>query len=512
MIKASPGVHRASSRPRHIKKVTSAELSVLAAITLLGALLRFSTLGEQSFWFDEALTRNTTAYGWSHGLSRLAELELTPPLYYVLVWLWASVFGIHEVGLRSFSAVCGTATIPVMWALGRQLFSQRSSLIAALLTAVNPLLFWYSQEARSYALLTLLTALSLLALLRALRVPSNGRIGLWALSCSLALGTHYFSIFMIVPEAVAFLVLSRRGGTLTHSRILLGLGPTAATAILLAPLALRQSRTDATFIERSATLPIRAVRLAVEDVVGYGAPLGGVALVSLIAGLLALVVLLSRRGTPHERSTTKLLLALGGSGVLTALLLATAGLDYFNTRNLLPTWPVFALVVATAVGGTRASNAGLLGLAILVLLSVVSIVAVVATPELHRANWRGAAAALGPARAPRAIVSYDRASESLKPYVHRLGGYPREGTRIREIDVISLKEPWLGTPQHALRRARPLPGFELVERIKAKTYLLVRYRAREPRLVRRSALQTLYPNLPRRRVMLQLPGKNGSPA
>ena len=154
-------------------------LWLLAGIVIIGAAIRFSTLDQQSFWLDEATTWGIVSHGVGHVLSTVPKTESTPPLYYVLVWLWSRVFGAGDVGLRSFSALCGTLTIPVMWAAGRRLASERIGLVAALVTAVNPLLFWYSQEARTYALLVLLSALSLLAFLRALEQPSTGRLVWW---------------------------------------------------------------------------------------------------------------------------------------------------------------------------------------------------------------------------------------------------------------------------------------------------------------------------------------------
>ncbi|MGH2928972.1 MAG: glycosyltransferase family 39 protein, partial [Solirubrobacteraceae bacterium] len=119
---------------------------LLAAIVVLGALVRFTTLNEQSLWFDEATTWGIVHHGLGHVLATVPRTESTPPLYYVLLWLWSRVFGTGAVGLRSFSALCGTLTIPIMWAIGRRLVSERVGLVAALLTAVNPLLFWYAQE------------------------------------------------------------------------------------------------------------------------------------------------------------------------------------------------------------------------------------------------------------------------------------------------------------------------------------------------------------------------------
>ena len=84
--------------------------------------------------------------------------ESNPPLYYVLAWAWAKAFGTHEVGLRSLSTLFGTATVPLAYCIGAELAHRRAGLIAAALVAVSPMLIWYSQEARSYAVLAFFCA------------------------------------------------------------------------------------------------------------------------------------------------------------------------------------------------------------------------------------------------------------------------------------------------------------------------------------------------------------------
>src|SRR4051794_32331276 len=173
---AACGTPRLSSRPMRAR-----HLQLLAGITLAGALLRFATLDVQSYWLDEVATVNILRHSFGGMLSAVSAGESTPPLYYVLAWLWSKAFGTGEVGLRSLSALLGTATIPLAFVLGRELIERRTGLVAAALVAFNPLLVWYSQEARSYALMVLLTGLTLLALVRVVRDPSPRRLAAWAL-------------------------------------------------------------------------------------------------------------------------------------------------------------------------------------------------------------------------------------------------------------------------------------------------------------------------------------------
>ena len=115
------------------------------------------------------------------------------------------VFPSTEVGLRAIPAICGVALVPVAYWIGRELASTRAATIAAALVASNPFLVWYSQEARSYSLLALLSAIALLLTLRALRRPSGRLYAGWMVVSSLALATHYFAAFLVLPEAVILL-------------------------------------------------------------------------------------------------------------------------------------------------------------------------------------------------------------------------------------------------------------------------------------------------------------------
>src|SRR5580704_9704027 len=136
----------------------------LAALTALAALLRFYRLGHQGFWFDEANTALLVHFSPGKMLGLIPQTESTPPLYYCVAWIWARIFGYGEAGLRSLSALAGVAVIPVAYAAAAKLMGRlRPALIVAALTACNPFLIWYSQEARSYELLVLFSACTLLA-------------------------------------------------------------------------------------------------------------------------------------------------------------------------------------------------------------------------------------------------------------------------------------------------------------------------------------------------------------
>jgi len=164
------------------------------------AAVRLSTLGLQGFWYDEAFTPVHVLHpSLAATLGSVASHENTPPLWYIVIWAWSRVFGTTEIALRFPSALAGIATVPVAWAIGKDLAgrtvigTRRVPIFIAAVVALNPLFIWYSQEARAYALFVLLAALTVLCFLRADSQPTRRRIAAFLATAVLALLTHTIS-------------------------------------------------------------------------------------------------------------------------------------------------------------------------------------------------------------------------------------------------------------------------------------------------------------------------------
>jgi len=472
----------AAAPSRSLPLVLSRHLAPAGVVALAGAL-RFTELSARGFWRDEAVTVRLVRRSFGGMLSAIPHSEGTPPVYYVLLWGWTRIFGSHEAGLRSLSALAGTAAVAVVYAIGVELFSRRVALATALLAAVNPLLVWHSQDGRAYALFTLVGGLSFLTFLRALDRPSNRALAAWAVVSALALGTHYFGIFLLVPEAVTLLAVLR-----PRRRLIPPIVAIAVVGAALLPLALDQ-RSNAS-VSWIAEIP-RAQRLrelAEQFLVGPQSPrTTSLALLGLV-GILVGVVLLLARGDDRERRGALIAFGVGGGAVVLAFVLSFAGVDYFLARNLIVAWVPLALVVAAGLAGNRA---GIVGAAVLTAMLVLGVAVVVATahdPKFGGEDWRGAARALGRPTEPRAVVLWlGVGADSFDLYRQNAGPLQTGGARVREVDVVSVG------PDHAdlgARRAHLYPPspFRQVGRTDAAHYSIVRFRAPSPQLVRRSSL------------------------
>jgi uncharacterized membrane protein len=137
---------------------------VVAAISIVGGALRFHQIGEQPLWLDESFSWWMARQSLPELLHALITIDHHPPLFYLLFKVWLGWFGDSESALRSFSALASTLAIPLYALAAAKMTSPRIGIVAAFLLAISPFQIQYAQEARMYALLTLMGAFALVAL------------------------------------------------------------------------------------------------------------------------------------------------------------------------------------------------------------------------------------------------------------------------------------------------------------------------------------------------------------
>lgn len=455
---------------------------IVAGLTALGAVLRFATLGDQAYHHDEIVTASRVLrVGFGHAMDAVGFSESAPPLYYALAWLWTQVTGNGEWGLRFLSALAGVATIPVAYLLGRELRDVRAGVIAAALVAVNPMLLWYSQEARAYALLGLFCALSLLYCVRALQGGERRNFVWWGVYSALALGTHYFAVFPLVAEVV---LLARRRGR----AILSGLWIVGAAVVLLAPLAIHQmSYGHAEWIGKFS-LGHRVAEVGITFMVGETGDIIGrteqwpPALLPLALVAAAFVLLLAR-GSRSERRAAFVPFAVAAVtvGIPLALAIFSTGKDYVLARNLLPALVPLLVAAAVALSTERARRLGTAIAAVLVAYSLAFSIHAGTSPELQRPDWRAVADHLGEPDGPRATVTWVLGEAPLRFYLStgaiQLKASEGYDWLVREIAFVSMGEV-PPPPQRLLG-----PGFRETEAEDVGPLFVRRYRVPGPELV-----------------------------
>ncbi len=533
--------------PREARAETSARARSLppwwplVALTLLAAALRLGTLNLQSFWYDEAFTPVHVLHpGLVATLRAFVHTENTPPLWYLVVWVFSRALGTGEIALRLPSALAGIATVPVAWGIGwelagRGVSGRRAAILTAALVAVNPLFVWYSQEARAYAFFVLFTALAMLCMLRADRAPATRRYALFALTAALALLSHYFAIFLLIPMALWLLRPRRassdagqaaegdaeRRGTARRPRLEGALRPpplsafAAVAALALVGLALvslivAQGGHGTQWIGEWA-LAARLEALPQYYLTGYSAaPLGhGVELLVALVILAGVGLALWRALTPQESDGALLALAIAACGVLLPLVLALLGADFLAPRNLVAAMIPLSATIGVIVAARRCGRAGMVLGALIAIAFLALSIDVDLSPRLQRGDWRGLAQTLrrdwrAPASASQpasaasrgtlaqhgvpaqtAITTVELGAAPLEYYLPPLRNLTRDTqVRLREIDETGYAPlaPNAGTP--------PAAGFRLVQHADVNGLMLYRFTSPVPRVVSEVALRT----------------------
>jgi mannosyltransferase len=516
----------------------------LAGLLALAAILRLSTLHLQSFWYDEAYVPVHTLHaGLGATLESVVHRENTPPLWYVLIWGWSRIFGTGEVALRLPSALAGIATVALAWGIGQELAGRRVAIATAALVAFNPLLVWYSQEARAYGLFVALAALAMWCWLRADAEPTRGRLAAFAASGAAALATHYFAVFLLAPMCLWLLRPRKavRPGATPASAAPESIAATGAAArwvpppkgafvavgaivvvgAALAPLALAQGGHGTQWIGEWA-LASRLEAIPQYYLTGYsGAPLGhGLELlvaVEILAavgyGLWRMLLeggavgrrpasraplswigggAVGRRPASRaplleiQRESEAALLALGvaACGVLIPVAMAFLGADYLAPRNVVAAMIPLSAGIATIAAARRTGRTGLALVGLIALTWAVLSIDVNLSPRLQRGDWRGLAQTIGRTGRPRAITTVELGSAPLEFYLPPLRN-PRRGAVVVVSEIVETGyaplRPGAGEP--------PAPGFHLVGQRDINGMILYRFLAPTPRAVSAAALR-----------------------
>ncbi|MDX6615995.1 MAG: mannosyltransferase [Solirubrobacterales bacterium] len=212
----------------------------IVVAALMGVAVAIRLLLVRGIWVDEAISIHQAHMSLPGMLADLRATDNHPPLYFLILWATTRALGYGELAVRLPSIVAGTLLVPSLFLAGRALFDRRTGLLAAALGSVAPLVVWYSQEARMYALVMLFVTLAVWA---QARILSDGRPRYWVAYAVFAIAliyTNYFAAIAIAIQQVAFGVAvwrrAHRGEDVRH--LVTGIWITwVALVAAIAPLA-----------------------------------------------------------------------------------------------------------------------------------------------------------------------------------------------------------------------------------------------------------------------------------
>lgn len=186
-------------------------------VLIIAFLIRLIALN-QSLWLDEATTAQTIQhFSYIDLVKKFAPNDFHPPLYYLFMKAWTSVFGYSEIALRMPSVIFSLVSGWYVYLIGKKLVNKQTGLWSAAFFLFNPLVVYYSQEARMYMMVTCFLTIAIYLFLNV--IPSGAKPGtrqylakrsratiLLNLFLALSLFTFYGSIFLIAAFYLYILV------------------------------------------------------------------------------------------------------------------------------------------------------------------------------------------------------------------------------------------------------------------------------------------------------------------
>ncbi len=418
---------------------------IVGALVIVGLAVRLVLM--RSIWVDEAISIHQAHMSLSGMLDNLRATDRHPPVHYLILWLTVRLFGDGELAVRAPSILASAALIPVLFVTGRELFDRRTGLVAAGFATFAPLIVWYGQEARMYALFMLLGAVALWAQLRVLR---DGRNRYWVAYAGVTIAllyTHYFALIPIAIQQVVFAVAAwkRARAGLPVRNLVIGIWVTwLALLVAAAPLAsfaAEQFSHSQTAGMGFGGAPSAAAPLSIPGssaslyailsnfvwaIWGYHAN----STMLRIAALWPLLMLLSLALMGQRRSdSTRVVLALALGPVIILLLVGLVKRDLFEVRYFIAAVPMMMLLLARSVaGGPRRRTPAIVATAVLGLTLVIGLADQQLNPNNPRDfDFRGALAQIRSEARPGDTVLY------APDYLRDVVGYYSPGVRTESL-------------------------------------------------------------------------------
>ena len=323
-------------------------VSVMTA-TLAAFAVRAVSLDAQSLWRDEVdvlrfatvplpeILANFTRHGWNG------------PLYFLVLRGWVAATGSSEYAMRFFSLVFGVLCVPLVYVLGRRLFSSTVGVLASILVAESPYMVWYSQEVKMY---TLLPVLAILAVYGLRRATAEGGWHWWAVqvvAISLSVYCHILAVLLIPVQLVLYFIWwpqareQWRGALVSLACVTL---PYLPLAVWQAPLLLqvRETGFPRYTLGKMAEISLNGWSTGI---VGWSGTWG-----TVLMGVMAVWGMWPSFRRDAQNSGTRERLAVFAWLVVPLLLVWLVSLwqPLFTDRYLVWTTPAFYLSVATAIG------------------------------------------------------------------------------------------------------------------------------------------------------------------
>ncbi|BCB81987.1 hypothetical protein GCM10022251_52410 [Phytohabitans flavus] len=172
-----------------------------AILPFLAALVIGSVgVGSRQMWNNEYATWHAATLSFRDLAHLLSNTDLVHTAYLMVIRVWIAVAGDSPAAMRAPSLIAMAVAAGCLALLGRRLVNTSVGVVAGLLFAGIPAVSRYGQEARSYALVTMMVVVSTLLLTRAMDRPVWRRWVFYGASVVVAGLLHFASLIVLAAH------------------------------------------------------------------------------------------------------------------------------------------------------------------------------------------------------------------------------------------------------------------------------------------------------------------------
>jgi mannosyltransferase len=175
-------------------------------VMMLALIVRFYDISLPYFWTDEAFSALVGVQSPERIWFHLGH-DVHPPLYFLILHAWMSVFGEGVFAIRAMSALAGVATVALGVWLMRLITTPRVALLAGVFLALLPISVRYSQEARMYTLEGVWLLGATIALVYWIKSARNRYLAGYVVLMTAAVYTHYLAVLCLLSHWLYLVVL-----------------------------------------------------------------------------------------------------------------------------------------------------------------------------------------------------------------------------------------------------------------------------------------------------------------
>lgn len=184
----------------------------LGIFTCVALTVMFLFADLRCLWYDDIYELYfVRGRSFRDAMSVIARVDMNPPLWGALTWLWVRIAPYGNTWLRLPSILFAAASIPMIGLVGKRLGGERVGLIAAFLALCSPQIYVdCAFSFRCYGLYLFLSVCVTGAYLRKYRAPTVMNRTLYIVSMILLSATHYFGALLCVFFGISDLILAIR--------------------------------------------------------------------------------------------------------------------------------------------------------------------------------------------------------------------------------------------------------------------------------------------------------------